>query len=159
MPWRTLQTVVDSPLTVQRDPELPIEVLRASAARGASGGTAVKLVVLFGSAARGSARRDSDADIGLLGGGFWQQLELGSALAAELGREPHVVDLQAAPEALAYEIARTGVCLFEGAPFAWAEFQARAALRFFDFQAAWERCAEGVRQRVLAEGAGKAGLV
>jgi predicted nucleotidyltransferase len=135
----------------QIDPQLPMQTLRAQAAQRALGTPGVELVVLFGSAARGTARRDSDADIGVLGGEFWKQLELGSALAAELGREPHVVDLRSAPEALAYEIARTGVAVFEAEPFAWARFQARSVLRFLDFQAARERCIEGVRRRVLRE--------
>ncbi len=116
----------------------------------------LELVILFGSAARGGAssgapRPDSDADIAVLGGGFWPQLGLGSALAARLGREPHVVDLRHAPEALAYEVARTGQLLYEHEPFAWARFQANAASRFFDFQTVREHCAQGVRRRLLQE--------
>jgi predicted nucleotidyltransferase len=134
---------------MQTEP-VPVEALRALAAGHALRVPGLQLVVLFGSVARGSARPGSDADIGVLGGAFWEQLQLGSALAAELGREPHVVDLGQAPEALAYEIARTGLPLFAEGPFTWAQFQAGAALRFFDFQTARQRCVEGVRRRVLA---------
>lgn len=113
----------------------------------------LRLVVLFGSVARGGARSDSDVDIGVLGGGFWQQLALGSALAGELGREPHVVDLHHASDVLSYEVARAGIPLFEGEPFAWARFQASAASRFYDFQPARELCAAGLRRRLLREAA------
>lgn len=113
----------------------------------------VTLVVLFGSVVRGSARKDSDADIGVSGGGFWQQLELGSALAGALGREPHVVDLTPAPELLAYEVARHGVPLYEREPFAWATFQARAAARYFDFRPAHELWVSAARERLAARAA------
>jgi hypothetical protein len=85
------------------------------------------------------------------GGEFWRQLELGSAVAAELGREPHVVDLRTAPEVLAYEIARTALLLFERERFGWARFQARAAARFFDFQPAHERCVAAAKARLARE--------
>jgi predicted nucleotidyltransferase len=143
---------------MQTNAGVPKEALRVTAAEHAARVPGLELVVLFGSVASGVARPDSDADIGVLGGGFWQQLQIASKLAAELGREPHVVDLGQVPEALAYEIARTGLPLFEAEPFVWARFQARTALRFFDFQAARERCVEGVRRRVLAEVAGKASV-
>jgi predicted nucleotidyltransferase len=138
-------------------PTLPIEALRAIAGEQARANAGLRLVVLFGSVARGGARADSDVDIGVLGGGFWQQLALGSALAGELGREPHVVDLRHASDVLSYEVARAGVPLFESEPFAWARFQATAASRYFDFQCARERCAAGLRQRLLREAAGHGG--
>lgn len=128
-----------------------VQELRQLAGASASRIPEVTLVVLFGSVARDNARPDSDADLGVLGGGFWQQLELGSTLAARLGREPHVVDLERASEAFAYEVARTGIVLFERAPFTWARFQGSAATRFFDFQPAHRRFVEGARLRLVAE--------
>jgi predicted nucleotidyltransferase len=135
---------------------LPLEALRTIAEEQARSNPSIRLAVLFGSVVRGGARIDSDADIAILGGGFWQQLALGSALSGELGREPHVVDLHHAPEALAYEVARSGLPLFEREPFDWARFQAGAASRFFDFQGARDRCIEGVRRRLLREAAATA---
>jgi len=38
----------------------------------------VDLVVVFGSQATGKARPDSDVDVGIRGGGFWEQLAMGS---------------------------------------------------------------------------------
>lgn len=130
---------------------LPLERLRAVAACQAQSGAEVELIVLFGSLVRGQARTDSDADIGILGGGFWQQLELGGAIASELGREPHVVDLKAAPTVLAYEIAKTGVPLYERERFSWARFGARAASAYFDFQPAHERLVAAAKQRLIRE--------
>ena len=111
--------------------DLPLDALRALAAEGAAATPGIVLVVLFGSVAAGSARADSDADIAVLGGDSWKALELGSSLAARIGREPHVVDLGDAPDALRFEIARGGVMLFEAEPYAWARFQAEAAIRYF----------------------------
>jgi predicted nucleotidyltransferase len=131
-----------------------VESLRALARLEAARLPGLRLVVLFGSVAAGTARPDSDADIGVLGGDPWQTLELGSALAARIGREPHVVDLGAAPEALRFEVARGGVLLHEAEPFLWARFQAEAAIRYFDLKPVIDLCAEGVRRRLRA-GAGE----
>jgi predicted nucleotidyltransferase len=130
---------------------LPLDALRQRAAAGARQNSGLSLVVLFGSVATGKARPDSDADIAILGGDSWKALELGSALAAQLKREPHVIDLAGATDLLRFEVARHGVLLFEATPFAWAEFQARAALMYFDLKPIIERCAEGVRARLRAE--------
>lgn len=133
---------------------LPLDLLRKRAALGAGQNHGLRLVVLFGSVATGKARPDSDADIAILGGDSWKALELGSALAALLGREPHVVDLATASDALRFEVARHGVLLFQAEPFAWPEFQARAALMYFDLKPIIERCTEGVRARLRAEARG-----
>jgi predicted nucleotidyltransferase len=111
----------------------------------------VRLVVLFGSVARGNARPDSDVDIGILGGGFWPQLELGSRIAARLQREPHVVDLAQAGELLRFEVARDGVCIFERGQDTWPRFRAQAMIAYWDFAPIMRICAEGARRRLLQE--------
>lgn len=149
---------IDAPFVAALPIEaLPIEALRSIASEQGRAIEGLRLVVLFGSVARGGARADSDADIGVLGGGFWDQLALGSALAGELGREPHVVDLHRASDVLSYEVARAGIPLFESEPFTWARFQATAASRFFDFQPARERCLASLRKRLLREAAAAQG--
>jgi len=111
----------------------------------------LRLIVIFGSVVSGTPRVDSDVDIAILGSGFWDGLALASALGAELGREPHAIDLATAPEALKFEVARSGVLLFEREPFDWARFQASAALGFFDLAPLRARCATGVRHRLRRE--------
>lgn len=111
----------------------------------------VGLVVLFGSVARGTPLAWSDADVGALGGTWLEQLTLGAALGRAIGREPHVVDLERAPEALRQEIAREGVLVREAAPGTWSDYRAQSFVRWFDLAPVRRRCAEGVRRRLRAE--------
>jgi predicted nucleotidyltransferase len=120
------------------------EVCRAAGAR---------LVVVFGSVARGEARPWSDVDIAIEGLAFWEGQTLGIAIGRALGREPHVVDLAEASDHLRYRIAREGVLLYEREADAWPRFRAGASLRWFDLAPIVERCAEGVRQRLRREAA------
>jgi predicted nucleotidyltransferase len=111
----------------------------------------VKLIVLFGSVARGQPRPDSDVDIGVLGAEFWDGLEIGSELGACLGREPHVVDLATANDLLRFQVAREGVPLHEGEADAWPRFRAESAVRYFDVAPIVALCAEGARRRLARE--------
>ena len=106
-----------------------------------------RLIVLFGSVATDRALSWSDADIAVSGVDLWRGLELGGELGSLLGREPHVVELETASDWLRYNVARDGVLLHEGEPFAWARFQAGAALVYFDLAPVIAMCAEGVRRR------------
>ncbi|HEX4515709.1 MAG TPA: nucleotidyltransferase domain-containing protein [Polyangiaceae bacterium] len=94
----------------------------------------VDLAILFGSAAKGALRKDSDVDLALratLG------REARNAMLAEieraLGRTLDVVDIDAAPPLLRFEIARDGVVLLERTPGALTVFRARAYVDWFDF--------------------------
>ena len=111
----------------------------------------VRLVAIFGSVVRGTARPESDVDVAVLGGSFWDQLAIGSEVSRYLRREPHVVDLAAASDWLRFEVARGGVAIFERSPGTWAQFQAQAALHHFDLAPLIELCASGVRRRLLRE--------
>jgi uncharacterized protein YutE (UPF0331/DUF86 family)/predicted nucleotidyltransferase len=122
--------------------------MRATAARLAERTPGLRLAVLFGSVARGQALPDSDADIALLGGDFWPALSAGAEIAAQLGREPHVVDLATANDALRFHVARDGILLFEYEALGWARFQAEAALRYFDIVPMIRQCAAGARARL-----------
>jgi predicted nucleotidyltransferase len=133
--------------------ELDLDTLRTVAQRYPE----ARLVVLFGSVARGEAVPWSDADVGVSGLPFWRGLELGAELGALVGREVHVVDLETASEALCFAVARDGSLVAQGAPDAWACFQAAAALRYFDLQPIIARCAEGARRALLARGGRRGG--
>jgi predicted nucleotidyltransferase len=125
---------------------LDLERLRA-AARGFS---EARLVVLFGSVARGEATPLSDADVGVLGLPFWRGLELGAALGRVLGREPHVVELETASDWLRFRVAREGRLLAADEPDAWPRFQAEAALRWFDLEPIVRLCAAGAARTLRA---------
>lgn len=127
-----------------------LERLRKSATRFSD----VRLIVLFGSVARGEALSWSDADIGVAGAEFWTGLEVGAELESVLGRESHVVELDRASDWLRYEVARGGIVLREREPWAWARFQAEAAVRWFDIAPIVALCAEGAR-KLLAGGRGR----
>ncbi|MGH8597697.1 MAG: type VII toxin-antitoxin system MntA family adenylyltransferase antitoxin [Gammaproteobacteria bacterium] len=130
--------------------DFPLAILRAEASRLGRGSANVRLIVLFGSIARGQASSMSDVDIGVLGAEFWVGLRIGSELARVCGREPHVVELERAPELLRFEIARDGILLFESAPDTWPRFRAEAIIRYLDFKPTLDLCVAGGR-RALAE--------
>jgi uncharacterized protein len=110
------------------------ERLRAAFA----GGPPLRLAVLFGSQATGRARPGSDFDIGI-----WpidpdlplhHELALAAALSEAAGAEVDVVRLDVDAPQLGAEVARTGLCLFEGAPGTFAAFRAEAISRWIDFE-------------------------
>jgi predicted nucleotidyltransferase len=127
------------------------EVLRGALERIVAEQPTVRLIVLFGSVARDQAAPTSDADLGILGGGFWDQLGIGAALGSLLGREPHVVDLAASSEVLRYEVARDGRPLYQADATVWPRFRADAIVRYLDFQPVLAICAEGARRRLRRE--------
>ena len=123
----------------------------AALARTCAGHAGVRLVALFGSVARGAARADSDVDVAVLGGEFWDQLGLGSKVGGLLGREPHVVDLQTASDWLRFQVARGGLLVCQASPGTWAEFKAQAMIRYWDLAPTIALCAAGVKRRLLHE--------
>lgn len=127
----------------------PIDIERLS--RIAATIRGARLVVIFGSVARGRPSPWSDVDIGVSGGEYWEGLRIGAQIGAAIGREPHVVDLDTASDALRFRVAREGILLWEDAPKTWTRFQADSAVRYFDVQSIVARCAEGVRRRLLRE--------
>jgi len=129
----------------------PVANARSEVERMASGCPGLRLVVLFGSVARQQARPDSDVDVGVLGGGFWDGLRIGAAVGARLGREPQVVDLGTASDLLCFHVARDGILLYEGEPDAWARFRAESAVRYFDVAPIIALCAEGARRRLALD--------
>ena len=93
----------------------------------------VRLVVLFGSAARGGVRATSDVDVAVMCDGP-ADLERVFLLLAPRFRTPRldVVDLRRAGPLLAFEVARSGVVLFERSPGLFRRFQSLASRRYAD---------------------------
>ena len=95
----------------------------------------VRLAYLFGSVARGEARRSSDLDVGVVLSPIpapEQLARLVSDLEAVAGRRVDLVVLNEAPPLLTHEVIRTGrliVCRDEDER---VRFQTRATARYLD---------------------------
>jgi predicted nucleotidyltransferase len=111
--------------------------------------TGVRLVVVFGSAARGAGRPDSDMDVGILFEGG-ARLPLPGEAAEPYGarreavadalradREIDLVLLEEADPLLLHEVAVDGRPVFEAEPGVFEEFRILAIKRYFD--TAWIR--------------------
>jgi len=117
-------------VTIERD-EL-ISRLRISLAS-----VPLRIAVLFGSRARGSARADSDVDIAILPERDFtlgEENELAASLSSAVGVEVDLVRLDRADPLLAREVAVTGSVLFESRPGAFAAFRAGAISEWLDFE-------------------------
>jgi uncharacterized protein len=94
----------------------------------------LQLAVLFGSAAKATARSESDLDIGvLLDPGADRSPMLRVALERAAGRPVDLVWLDEAPPLLRFEIARTGRVLVERVPHGWTDFRAHAMIDWWDW--------------------------
>jgi len=93
----------------------------------------VRLIVLFGSVALGRARADSDVDIGVVCDRAADLDALYVALAPRLqtGRLD-LVDLTHAGPLLAFQVARSGLLLFERELGEFRRFQSLASRRYAD---------------------------
>jgi uncharacterized protein len=98
----------------------------------------VVAVYLFGSVAKGTARADSDVDIGLLydqpqpGGLMAQPFEDEAALGERLGRPVQIVAMNRAPADLVHRILRDGKLLLETNKSQRIAFEVRARNEYFD---------------------------
>ena len=91
------------------------------------------LLVLFGSAAKGRARAQSDVDLGAQCDGPADLDSLYLAIAPRLGTDRlDVVDLRRAGPLLAFEVARAGRLLFERHPGTFRQFQSLASRKYAD---------------------------
>lgn len=121
------------------------------------------LVYLFGSQARGTARPDSDLDLGVLLDDrrewspqerLYRLDELGErvARALELDRDRvDVQDLAEMPTTVALGIAEHGQCLFEGEPHLDVCYRAQLLSRYQDFEPTETMFRKAMHRR-LAEG-------
>jgi predicted nucleotidyltransferase len=111
----------------------PLDRLREALAQGPP----LRLAVLFGSRATGKAVPGSDYDVGILpvdpGLSLHDELAIASRLSGAVGAEVDVVRLDHDAPQLGAEVARSGVCLFEAAPGAFAAYRADAISVWIDF--------------------------
>jgi predicted nucleotidyltransferase len=94
----------------------------------------VRLAVLFGSAATGTAGPKSDVDVGILLAAdthLTPEMHVGLERAAR--RPIDLVRLDTAPPLLRFEIARTGRVLVEREEHGWADFRAHAMIDWWDW--------------------------
>lgn len=112
--------------------------------------------MLFGSAATGSMRQDSDIDIAIIPHDpsmtLADELTLQTELVRTAGRSVDLVRLDRAPTMVRWQVARHGRSLYQGAPFEASRFVAAATAEYLDFAPAFKRAAERFRKR-LASGA------
>jgi len=95
----------------------------------------VRLAVLYGSVARGTATRRSDVDLGISvvpdTSAIRRRAEAELRKAAE--RSVHVVFLEEAPPLLRFEISKDGVLLFQKEDHLWTDFKAKAMVDWWDW--------------------------
>lgn len=114
----------------------------------------VRLAILFGSRASGTASDASDFDIGILPAepalGLQAELGLAARLSSVVGRDVDLVRLDGDDPLLGHEVARNGRCLFEAAPGLFAAYRAAAMACWLDF----DEVSAPHRQRFLRRLAG-----
>jgi predicted nucleotidyltransferase len=115
--------------------------------------TDVQLALLFGSAARGVDRPDSDLDVAVLGRDL-DLLTLVADLSLAARREVDVVDLAQAGYPLLRALLRDSVVLHQGAPGAAAAWRTRAILETETDRPWFERMRDAYLKRLAAGGHG-----
>jgi uncharacterized protein YutE (UPF0331/DUF86 family)/predicted nucleotidyltransferase len=130
-------------------PETLVETLQD----GLAGGPALRLAMLFGSAARGRSRPDSDVDVGIVPVDadlpLRAELELQAKLERICGRPVQVVRLDQASTVLRWEAARHGIPIVSRSRAEHVRFVARAALDYAELAPALSRGAALFRERLV----------
>ena len=118
-------------LPVLRSQPIDLQPLREALAAQ----PAVRLAVLFGSAAKGRQVARSDLDLAVRLAPDSADTRRTAALAAgwAIGREIDLVEIDGAPLLLRFQIACDGQVLVEREPGAWTRFKARAMIDWWDW--------------------------
>lgn len=112
-------------------------------------GEELRLVVLFGSEARGDARAEADLDLAIDGGRPLDLVGLTNRLSVALGHsDVDLVDLRRADPVLSRAVAEEGIPVYEKTPGAFVSFQSLAARRFYDTRKLREMERESIRDRL-----------
>lgn len=131
-------------------PEKLVDMLRSALAAGPP----IRLALLFGSAARGRARPNSDLDVGVVPLdtelSLHAELELQAILERACGRSVHLVRLDRADTLLRWEAACYGIPILSRSPADRARFIAAAALEHADIAPNIARAGALFRERMQA---------
>jgi len=115
----------------------------------------LRLAVLFGSAAAGRARPDSDVDIAVLGAARELDEHIEVRLTRELSlaarRNVDLIRLERASTMLGWQIAGKGVPIIERTAGEFARFRARAASEYLEFAPAFSYPGEIVRRKLIEQ--------
>lgn len=109
------------------------------------------VVYQFGSSVAGMTHRESDVDVAVLAPrrlGVTERFDLQEHVAASLGRDVDLVDLQSASTVMAMQVVSTGTVLFDGAPEARGAFEDRT----FSSYARLNEERRGILERIASEG-------
>jgi uncharacterized protein len=116
-------------------------------------GPRAHFVALFGSAAKGGMRADSDIDIAWLPADaalpLSAELAFQAALTLAAGREVDLVRMDQASTLCRNEVARSGIQL-AGERSSFVRFRAEALAEFLDFEPALRDATERYRRAILA---------
>ena len=130
----------------------PVELALDRIVSALRAGPELRLAMLFGSAAEGRLRPDSDVDIAIVPVDpqltLAAELDLQASLARACGREVDLVRLDMAPTLVRWQVARNGHPLIEATAGEAARFQASASSEYIDFRPAFEAAAEAFRRRL-----------
>lgn len=108
-------------------------------------------VYQFGSSAAGTTHRGSDLDVAVLAPrrlGVTERFDLQEHVAASLGRDVDLVDLQSASTVMAMQVVSTGAVLFDGVPELRGAFEDRT----FSSYARLNEERRGILERIASEG-------
>jgi predicted nucleotidyltransferase len=110
----------------------------------------LKLAVLFGSTARGQARKGSDVDLALLVDPDTPDARRKALIELErvAGRAVDAVYLNEAPPLLRFEISRDGVLLLEREEGLWTDFRVKAMVDWWDWAPYAKRIEEAAIRRL-----------
>jgi predicted nucleotidyltransferase len=110
----------------------------------------VRLAVLFGSTARGQARKGSDVDLGLLLEPDTREARLKTLVELEraAGQETDVVYLNEVPPLLGFEISRDGILIFQREDGLWNRFKETAIQAWWDWAPYARKFAEAAVRRL-----------
>src|SRR5436309_107769 len=125
--------------------------------RALADGPPLRLAMVFGSAAGGRTRPESDVDVGILPCApevpLNAELELQARLERACGRTVDLVRLDRASSLLKWEVPRRGMLIFARSRREYVRFVAGAALEYADLAPNLSRAAALFRKRLVGSGA------